>query len=82
MVYLIHVSHVQATSNTVVVAAQPQHTVQTTTVYQTGSSDYGLPAVIFAVAITVCLLSLGCWWGIICSGIAIALGVGVSPSAS
>jgi hypothetical protein len=71
----------QATANTVVVTAQPQPAVHTT-VYQSGNSEYGLPAIIFAVAITVCVLSLGCWWAIVCSGIAIALGVGASSSAS
>ena len=68
----------QASSNVVVVQAQPQATV-TSTVYRTGSGEFGIPALIFAVAITICLLSLGCWHAILCSGIAIALAAGVSP---
>ena len=65
-----------ATSNTVVVTAQPAPQVHT--VYRTGNSEYALPAIIFAVAITVCFLSLGCWYAIICSGIGIALAAAVS----
>ena len=68
----------QASSNVVVVQAQPQATV-TSTVFRSGSAEFGIPALIFAVAITICLLSLGCWYAILCSGIAIALAAGVSP---
>lgn len=72
----LSLSLLQATNNTVVVTSQP--TPQVHTVYHRGNSEYGLPAIIFAVAITVCFLSLGCWHAILCSAIGIALAVGVS----
>jgi hypothetical protein len=68
------------TNNTVVVTSQPVSQVHT--VYHSGNSEYALPAIIFAVAITVCFLSLGCWYAIICSGIGIALAAAASSSAS
>jgi ascorbate-specific PTS system EIIC-type component UlaA len=66
------------TNNTVVVTSQPVSQVHT--VYHSGNSEYALPAIIFAVAITVCFLSLGCWYAIICSGIGIALAAAVSSN--
>ena len=71
-----HLQHQTTANNTVVVTAQPVPQVHT--VYRTGNSEYALPAIIFAVAITVCFLSLGCWYAIICSGIGIALAAAVS----
>ena len=60
------------------VLVQPQPQPVTTTVYARNSSDYAIGAIIFALAITVCLLACGCWHAIICSGIGIALAASVS----
>ena len=59
-----------------VVQAQPQPVVQT--VYRTGNSEYAIPAIVFAVAVTACIFAFGCWYAILCSAIGIALAVGVS----
>ena len=60
------------------VLVQPQPQPVTTTVYARNNSNYAMGAIIFAVAITICLVSCGCWYAIICSGIGIALAASVS----
>ena len=60
------------------VVVQPQAQTVASTVYVPNNSDYAIGAIIFAVAITICLLSGGCWYAIICSAIGIALAANVS----
>lgn len=63
------------------VQAQPQPVVQT--VYHTNSSgDYGIPALIFAIITTVLIFFFGCWYALLCTGIGIALAIGVSLKSS
>ena len=63
--------------NVVVVTQQPQ--VVQPVLYRRGNSDYGTPALVFALVITVFIVFCGCWWSLICSiaGIVFAANVSV-----
>lgn len=41
-------------------------------------TDFGQGALIFAIIVTGGLFFFGCWWGILCSGIAIFFALNVS----
>lgn len=62
--------------NVVVVTQQPQ-VVQP--IRRTGNSDYGTPALVFAIGVTMFIVFFGCWWSLICSiaGIIFAANVSV-----
>ena len=64
-------------NNVVVVTQQPQ--VVQPVRYTAGNSDYGTPALVFALVITVFIVLCGCWWSLICSiaGIIFASNVSV-----
>ena len=62
-----------------VVLVQPQPQVLTTTVHKPNKPNFAITETLtFAVVITIFLVSCGCWYAIICSGIGIALAASVS----
>ena len=61
--------------NVVVVQQQPQ-VVQP--IRRSGNSDYGTPALVFAIGVTMFIVFFGCWWSLICSIAGIIFAANVS----
>ena len=57
------------------VQQQPQAVHQ---VHHARNSDYGTPALVFAIGVTFFIVFFGCWWSLICSIAAIAFAANVS----